>query len=327
VSCCPTSGSALHASHARLTKCDPHCSQIIRVVTSCSIYPIEIHVISTTRTLILTILAMMCFAGNSLLCRLALRFTNIDAASFTTIRLLSGALILWLIVRMRSGTRNANGSWLSGLALFSYAACFSFAYISLSAGTGALLLFGAVQVSMISYGLSRGEKFTRQQAVGLVISLLGLVGLLLPGIAAPPIWGAALMLAAGASWGVYSLRGRGVSDPIGITAGNFARALPFAVGLSLLTLSGASLDRAGVLFAVASGMLASGIGYAIWYTALRGLSSSSAAIIQLSVPVIAAIGGVAFLGEVLSMRLVVASIAILGGIILVLRVKKPSGVV
>ncbi|GAA0684707.1 DMT family transporter [Marinobacterium maritimum] len=274
------------------------------------------------RTLGLTTLAMIAFAGNSLLCRLALRETEIDAASFTLVRLFSGALVLWLLVQMRNRKVSGNGSWPSALALFIYAAGFSYAYISLDAGIGALLLFGAVQATMISYGLWQGERFTRGQLLGLTLALGGLVGLLLPGLSAPPLIGSLLMLAAGIAWGVYSLRGRGAGDPTQVTAGNFIRAVPVALVLSLVTLSGASFDIPGIGYAVASGALASGMGYAIWYTALPLLKATNAATVQLSVPVIAAAGGVLLLGEVMSLRLVLASLAILGGIALVIRQKQ-----
>jgi len=273
---------------------------------------------TVARTLTLTLMAMVAFAGNSLLCRMALRNTDVDPASFTTVRLLSGALVLWLIVRRRSGDQAMGGSWPSALALFTYAAGFSYAYVSLSAATGALLLFGAVQATMISYGLWHGERMARRQLAGLLCALAGLAGLLMPGISAPPWAGALLMLAAGVAWGIYSLRAKGAGNPTGATAGNFVRALPLALLLSAATLPGSSLDGAGILYAMLSGALASGLGYAVWYTALHGLSASSAASVQLSVPVIASIGGILLLGEPLTLRLLIASVAILGGIALVI---------
>ena len=277
---------------------------------------------SHARILLLTSLAMLAFASNSLLCRLALKYTNIDAASFTTIRLISGAIMLWLIVRIRRGTQEGSGNWLSASALFVYAAGFSFAYISLPAATGALLLFGAVQVTMTGYGIWSGERLLRLQLVGLMLAFGGLVGLLLPGLSAPPLFGSLLMLGSGAAWGIYSLRGRGVGDPTRVTAGNFARAVPIAATLSALMLNGTSLNNGGVWYAVASGAVASGIGYTIWYTALPGLKATNAATVQLSVPVIATLGGIVFLGEPISLRLTIASIAILGGIALVIREKQ-----
>lgn len=274
------------------------------------------------RIVTLTSLAMIAFAGNSLLCRVALKHAHIDAASFTTIRLISGAAVLWLVVRMRRGAYTGRGNWLSASALFAYAAGFSFAYMSLSAATGALLLFGAVQATMIGYGVWAGERLRKPQLVGLILALGGLVGLLLPGLSAPPLYGSILMLGAGVAWGIYSLRGKSASDPISVTAGNFLRTVPIAVALSLLMLKESSLDTVGFWYAASSGALASGIGYAIWYTALPSLKAANAATVQLSVPVIAALGAAAILGEPITPRLVLASAAILGGIALIILEKQ-----
>ena len=274
------------------------------------------------RLVFLVVLAMIAFAANSLLCRAALRDTGIDPASFTTIRIASGAAVLWVIARMRGGTMTSAGSWGSAAALFGYAAAFSFAYIELPAAVGALILFCAVQVTMIGWGLWRGERIGAGQAAGLALAIGGLVGLLWPGLSAPPPGSAALMLAAGIAWGIYSLRGRRSGDPTIATAGNFMRAVPFAVVLSLFTLGGAKAGTAGVLYAIASGALASGLGYAIWYTALPGLTSTKAATIQLSVPVIAAAAAVVLLDEAITLRLVLGSAAILGGIALVVMAKR-----
>jgi drug/metabolite transporter (DMT)-like permease len=279
---------------------------------------------SRTRLFTLVVLTMIAFAGNSLLCRVALRNTSIDAASFTSIRIVSGALALWLIVRVRDGVHLDGGNWGSALALFAYAIAFSFAYISLPAGTGALLLFGAVQATMIGWGLWSGERMQLRQGAGLLLACAGLVGLLLPGLSAPSPQGSALMLSAGVAWGVYSLRGRGAGEPTRTTAGNFVRAVPFAIAVSAAAFPRLTLDAAGVGYAVASGALTSGVGYSIWYTALKGLKATHAATIQLSVPVIAALGGVIFLGENVTLRLVLAAIAILGGIALVVLGKQPS---
>jgi drug/metabolite transporter (DMT)-like permease len=273
---------------------------------------------SRSRVLTLTALAMLAFAGNSLLCRLALADTTIDAGSFTSVRIISGALTLWLIVQLRSGSQGLAGNWPSAAALFAYAAGFSLAYIQLSAATGALLLFGAVQATMIGYGFWKGDRLRGWQIVGFVCAILGLVALLLPGLSAPPLHSAALMVGAGIAWGIYSLRGRGAGDPTSATAGNFVRAVPFTAVLSFIMLSQFSLDVAGVSYAIASGALTSGLGYAIWYTALKGLKATSAATVQLSVPVIATIGGALLLGEHVTARIVVASVAILGGIALVI---------
>lgn len=276
---------------------------------------------SFARIVALTTLAMIAFASNSLLCRVALKDTGIDAASFTTIRLVSGAVMLWLIVRMSHGGRSGSGNWSSAFALFAYAAGFSFAYVSLPAAMGALLLFGAVQATMIAYGLWAGERLRTMQWVGLALALGGLVGLLLPGLSAPPLAASLLMLGAGVAWGMYSLRGKGGGDPIRVTAGNFLRAVPIAAALGLVLHENTAWDSAGFGYALASGALASGIGYAIWYAALPALKSTHAATVQLSVPVIAALGGVVFLGELLTLRLVLASAAILGGIALVILEK------
>jgi drug/metabolite transporter (DMT)-like permease len=276
---------------------------------------------SYTRTILLTSLAMFAFASNSLLCRIALKYTGIDAASFTAIRVISGAIMLWLLVKIRRGTQTGGGNWMSAFALFVYAAGFSFAYMSLPAATGALLLFGAVQVTMIGYGVWSGERLRGLQLVGLTFAFGGLVGLLLPGLSAPPLYGSILMLGAGAAWGIYSLRGRGAGDPTSVTAGNFMRAVPMVAAMSILMLDSTSVNNMGFWYAIASGALASGIGYTIWYTALPGLKATNAATVQLSVPVIAALGGIVFLGELISIRLILASIAILGGIAMVILEK------
>ncbi|BAK76382.1 EamA-like transporter family protein [Pseudogulbenkiania sp. NH8B] len=281
--------------------------------------------LSRQRVVLLTLLAMTAFAGNSLLCRQALKHTSIDPATFTTLRIASGALVLWLIVRLRTATGSGNGRWRSALALFFYAAAFSFAYVSLSAATGALLLFGAVQATMIGIGLARGERLSARQLAGLLLALAGLAGLLLPGLSAPPLVGAVLMLLAGVAWGAYSLLGKGAGDPTRVTAGNFLRAVPLAISLSLLLMPAASWDSAGAIYALLSGALASGVGYAVWYTALRGLTATGAATVQLTVPVIAAAGGVVLLGEPVTLRLVLASIAILGGVWLVIAGKRQAG--
>jgi drug/metabolite transporter (DMT)-like permease len=280
--------------------------------------------VSRTSVVILTSLAMLAFAGNSLLCRVALKSTGIDAASFTSIRLISAALTLWLVVRLSSKTSFGNGNWPSAIALFAYAAGFSFAYINLTAATGALLLFGAVQTTMIGYGIWRGERLLNLQLLGLVLALGGLVGLTLPGLSAPPVLSSLLMIGAGAAWGIYSLRGKGAGDPTLVTAGNFLRTVPITVALSLLMIAHISWDRAGIWYAIMSGAVTSGIGYAIWYKALPALKATQAATVQLSVPVIAAIGGIILLNEPISLRLILASIAIISGIALVILEKKKS---
>ena len=279
---------------------------------------------SRPRLLALTSLAMICFAGNSLLCRLALHDTDIDAASFTAIRVASGAATLWVLVRMRDGKTAVAGSWPSATALFVYAIAFSYAYTTLAAGTGALILFGTVQATMIGYALWSGERLSALQMGGFALAIAGLVGLLMPGLSAPPLAGAILMMAAGAAWGVYSLHGAGGRDATQVTAGNFMRATLLALAAGAAMLPWAALDGAGIAYAVASGAIASGVGYSIWYTALRGLTATGAATIQLSVPVIAAAGGILFLDERLTLRLIVASSAILCGVAIVIRRRRAA---
>jgi drug/metabolite transporter (DMT)-like permease len=279
---------------------------------------------STLRIAALTTLAMLAFAGNSILCRIALKETGIDAASFTSIRLASGAAVLWAITMFLGRDRQGSGNWLSALALFTYAAGFSFAYISLTAATGALMLFGAVQVTMIGYGFWAGERLQKQQLFGFALAFGGLVGLLLPGLSAPPLLGSALMLIAGMAWGVYSIRGKGAGDATRVTAGNFLRASLLAVLLSALMFSDFKADSAGVGYAVASGAITSGLGYAVWYSVVPALKAANAATVQLSVPVIAAVGGIALLGESITLRFALATLAILGGIALVILSKPHS---
>lgn len=269
----------------------------------------------------LTAVTMVAFAANSLLCRMALGRDLIDPLSFTTLRLGSGGLALALIVRRpwaRRATQETAGSWRSGLALFAYAAAFSLAYLSLSAGTGALILFGSVQVTMIGGALAAGERLTPWQWTGLVAAIGGLVYLVLPGISAPAPPGVVLMTISGGAWGIYSIRGRGVSAPVRMTAGNFARAAPMAAAVSLVGLLAAPAHavRAGVALALVSGVVTSGLGYVVWYRALRGLTTTQASIVQLTVPLIAAFGGVLFLSERVTSRLIVASVLILGGVAL-----------
>jgi drug/metabolite transporter (DMT)-like permease len=274
---------------------------------------------TSLRVPLLTVFAMLAFASNSLLCRVALRDTAIDAASFTAIRLASGALILVILLRLRGVRPTAGGSWPMAVMLSAYAAFFSFAYRDLTAATGALLLFGAVQLTMMGWGLWRGERIAGLGLVGLVIAVAGLVVLLLPGLAAPPPLAAALMLGAGAAWGVYSLLGRGAGDPTAATGGNFLRSVPFAALLVLTTVGHETADPMGVFYAVLSGAVTSGLGYVLWYAALPALSATSAATIQLSVPAIAALGGAVLLAEPVTMRLLLASVAVLGGIALTIQ--------
>jgi len=265
---------------------------------------------------------MIAFASNSLLCRAALKQTSIDAASFTFVRVFSGAVVLWLVTNLRRMIRTTRdvgvgGNWISALALFLYAAGFSFAYVDVAAGTGALLLFGAVQATMILWGLHKSERLRAIQIVGLIVAMTGLVVLLFPGLSAPPLFGSILMLGAGVAWGIYSLRGKRERNPVTATTGNFVRAVPFAAAVSIIFLRWLDLDIAGVIYAIISGAITSGLGYVIWYCVLPSLKAASAATVQLSVPVLAATGGILLLGEPITLRYVLASIAVLGGIALV----------
>ena len=269
---------------------------------------------------------MIAFASNSLLCRAALKQTSIDAASFTFVRVFSGAVVLWLVTNLRRMIRTTRdvgvgGNWISALALFLYAAGFSFAYVDVAAGTGALLLFGAVQATMILWGLHKSERLRAIQIVGLIVAMTGLVVLLFPGLSAPPLFGSILMLGAGVAWGIYSLRGKRERNPVTATTGNFVRAVPFAAAVSIIFLRWLDLDIAGVIYAILSGAITSGLGYVIWYSVLPSLKAASAATVQLSVPVLAAAGGILLLGEPLTLRYLLASVAILGGIALVVLEK------
>ena len=276
---------------------------------------------SSFQIVLLTTLAMIDFASNSLLNRLALGQKAIDPTSYTTIRLTSGALMLFLIAAQpgqqnNNGQATLRGSGLSAALLFLYAITFSFAYLSLSAGTGALILFGTVQVTMLLVALRRGEHPQVMEWVGLFLALGGLVYLVFPGLAAPSLLGSALMMLAGIAWGFYSIRGRGSQNPLADTAGNFVYAVPMVTVILLLAFRNIQISTNGILLATLSGALASGVGYVIWYSALRGLSTTRAAIVQLSVPVIAAWGGVVLLAETISTRLILAGLLILGGIAL-----------
>ena len=272
--------------------------------------------LSLTRTLTATTVAMIAFASNSILCRLALGPPEIDAVGFTAIRLVSGAITL-LAISLLSGRRRTSvnrGDWTSGAALFLYAIMFSFAYISLDVGTGALILFALVQTTMIVWGLIRGERPGPLQWLGLAVAMGGLVYLVSPGLSAPSPLGSAMMGTAGVAWGVYSLRGRGARDPIVSTTDNFVRSVPLVLIAAAFFYRQIDFTADGVVLAVASGAIASGVGYVIWYAALRGLTTTRAASVQLTVPAIAAAGGVALLGETVSLRLVVAAVLILGGV-------------
>ncbi|AOJ28568.1 MULTISPECIES: DMT family transporter [Burkholderia] len=276
------------------------------------------HVRPGARAAVLTSVAMLAFASNSLLCRLALQAGRIDAASFGTVRLVSGALMLALVARAGARRAAQPADWPAAAMLFAYVACFSFAYLTVSAATGALILFGAVQLTMFAAGWRAGERFAPAGWAGFGAALAGLLYLVSPGLAAPTPGGAALMTVAGIAWGIYSIRGRRTADPVAATAGNFMRAAPLALALSAALAGRLHLTPAGIALAVLSGALTSGIGYVIWYAALRHLTAMRAAAVQLSVPPIAACGAVLFLSEQPTWRLALASAAILGGVAAVL---------
>jgi drug/metabolite transporter (DMT)-like permease len=271
------------------------------------------------RTALLTALAMLAFAANALFCRMALGPGLIDAASFAGVRVISGTVTLGLILVLRP-RRAACGTfdWRQAAMLSAYMVFFAFAYLSLSVGTGALILFGAVQITMFVSGIRAGEYFSPLSWAGLLVAAAGLIYLVWPGVTAPDLLGAVLMAVAGIAWGFYSLLGRGVADPIGATTWNFVYSVPIVLVASLPFQRELAISVQGVALAVASGAIASGCGYAIWYTALPGLTATRAAAVQLSVPVIAALAGVALIAEDVTLRLIVATAATLGGVAIVL---------
>jgi drug/metabolite transporter (DMT)-like permease len=279
----------------------------------------------TSRAAALTVVAVLAFAGNSLLCRLALGRGEIDPASFTTLRIASGALVLLLFVllRHRRGVNrpHSGGGWRAAVMLLGYAALFSFAYRSLGAGTGALILFGAVQLTMFIAALRAGERFPVLAWGGLALAIGGLAWLVAPGVTAPDPRGAVFMALAGVCWGFYSLAGRGGADPLGATARNFFYALPAALIVSAIAMREIEVSATGAMLAVASGAITSGCGYVVWYAALRSLTATQAAIVQLTVPIIAAFGGVLFLSEAPTLRLLLASALTLGGVAVVLGMR------
>ncbi|MFY2764714.1 DMT family transporter [Arenimonas sp. MALMAid1274] len=270
------------------------------------------------RLTLLTVCALLAFAGNSLLCRAALDRTGIDPLGFTVLRLFAGAAVLWALVAWRGSAALAHGSWISALALLAYALGFSWAYTGMTAGTGALLLFAAVQATMLAGGLALGARWTPRQAAGLVIAMAGLAYLLSPGLEAPAAGPAACMLLAGIGWGIYSLRGRGQADATATTAGNFLRAAPLSLLACLPWLGTVSIDAAGAALALVSGAVTSGLGYAVWYAALRDLTPQVAGSSQLVVPVVTVAAGTLLLSEPLGWRLGIASVIVLGGIALTL---------
>lgn len=311
---------------------------------------------------LLTTVALVAFAFNSILCRMALGKEEIDAASFTAVRLFAGAVTLIVISfffgREKGGNVSGSdgvdlsepgvvttglrliqnhtiptgrvsvfrtgGNWPSAFLLFAYAICFSFAYLGLTTATGALILFGSVQMAMIAISLFKGESPQALEWLGLVVAVGGLVYLVFPGLSSPPLINSILMAAAGTAWGFYTLRGRGSTDPLADTTGNFIRTLPLAALVLIPFLSNVHLSARGVVLAVLSGALASGVGYTVWYAALKFHTTTRAAVLQLAVPVIAAAGGVIFLSEPADRRLLIAAALILGGIGLTIFGRKRS---
>jgi drug/metabolite transporter (DMT)-like permease len=262
--------------------------------------------------------ALIAFAANSVLCRLALGDGAIDPAAFTVLRLLSGSLVLFIISGcLRPGKISSKGSWSGGLMLFLYAASFSYAYVSLDTGTGALILFGAVQITMIAVALIAGTHLRATEWLGLVIAFIGLVYLILPGVTTPTAIGFILMVLAGIAWGIYSLQGRNSQNPFTDTAYNFIRTVPFVALLTLFSIKDMYYTPEGIGLALLSGGITSAIGYTIWYMALGNLSAIQAGVVQLSVPVIAALGGVVFVGEAITLRLTISAAMVLGGILIV----------
>ena len=277
------------------------------------------------RTFILTTLALIAFAANSVLNRLALSEGSIDAPSFTIIRLLSGAIVLFIILLIKNQQKPSSaskGSWVSSLMLFTYAITFSLAYITLDTATGALILFTAVQLSMLIISLFKGSRLSSNEWIGTLIAFFGFVYLVYPDIGTPSVKGFILMSVAGTAWGVYTLNGRGTTDALADTAYNFIRTIPFVFVLLLISFSNSNYSTQGIVLAVISGAITSGIGYTVWYEALKGLSSTQAAVVQLSVPVLAALGGVIFVSESISQRLIISIVFILGGILMVVLGKK-----
>ena len=277
------------------------------------------------RIVLVTTFALVAFAFNSILCRMALRAGEADAAGFTAVRLMSGAVALIVLSYLFSkgkGSNTIGGNWFSAFFLFAYAICFSFAYVGLTAASGALILFSSVQFTMIAVALFRGERPGALEWIGLLVALGGLVYLLLPGLSAPPLFASLLMAAAGIAWGFYTLRGKGSSDPLRDTTGNFIRAVPMIAIAAIPSLSQIKLSSRGIVLAILSGAIASGVGYTVWYSALKHHTSTRAAVLQLAVPVIAAFGGVMLLSEVMTTRLLIAAVMILGGIALTIAGRK-----
>ena len=281
------------------------------------------------QAILYTAFALIAFAFNSILCRMALRGGAADAAGFTLVRLVSGAVMLVVISYFvgsphisKGSDLKGRGNWLSAFFLFAYAICFSFAYLGMTAGTGALILFGSVQLTMIAFAIVQGERPHVLEWIGLLSAVAGLVYLVLPGLSAPPLGSSALMAAAGAAWGFYTLRGRGSAAPLADTTGNFLRAVPMMGIAAIPFLSKIDLSTNGLLLATTSGAITYGVGYSIWYAALRHLTATRAAVLQLSVPVLAAVFGILLLSELATRRLATAAALILGGILVVIVARR-----
>ena len=284
----------------------------------------NLNSVTTFKTVVFTLLALIAFAANSVICRAALKEKLIDPSAFTVIRLVSGAAVLILLVyfrHLKKNTKRSKGSWISAFMLFMYAAAFSFAYVSLDTATGALIIFGTVQITMITYALFKGYKMQGTEWLGMFLAFLGFAYLMLPGAQAPPILGAIIMTVSGIGWGMYSVLGKKSKNPLEDTAYNFLRSIPFLLFILYFLLNEQNYAVEGILLALLSGIVTSGLGYTIWYMALKGLTTIQASIVQLSVPVLAGIGGFLFLNEVISLRLWVSALLILGGILL-LNIKK-----
>jgi len=282
---------------------------------------------SIFKTSLFTIAALIAFAANSVLCRLALDVYHMDAGAFTVIRLLSGAVVLFIILYVNHKQNNQaihfklTKNWFAATMLFIYATAFSFAYITLDTGVGALILFGSVQITIILYAIYTGNRLTMPEWIGLALAFTGFVYLIYPDLSSPSGIGFLLMSMAGIAWGFYTIQGKSTNKPLLDTTQNFIKTLPFIVILALVTLPQAQFNLQGVLLALLSGGIASGIGYAIWYMALRGLSNSQTAVVQLAVPILAAIGGVIFVSEETTLRLIISTIMVLAGILMIISKK------
>ena len=287
---------------------------------------LSMKTIPASKTFGYTLLALISFAGNSIICRIALKEAAIEPALFTSIRLISGTIVLMLVVAMtrKSKKTKSKGSWFSAAMLFMYAAAFSYAYVSLETGTGALILFGVVQITMITYSLISGNKMSTIEWLGIVLALCGFLYLMLPGAKAPSLYGFILMTISGIGWGMYSIKGKTTKNPLQDTAYNFLRTIPFLLLLLYFVFQESYYTKTGVILALLSGIITSGLGYVIWYAALKGLTTIQASVVQLFVPVLAGLGGLILVNENVSLRVIVASVLILGGISLMI-VKKNQG--